>query len=300
MKPHYLDMPLGDAAALSEWLELRLARSEVGEVVAELRALSQVELTQPTAVDSRPRSLTEVLGANREALLDRGLAALTGEQVREMIATPDLLLELHDELLRRGGPYWQNRFEQVYAEWQKGLAPSMRTVEKPVDTSTPRLSRDDRKRTWGTAAFAGWMVAAAMLVAIGLQYASPPATRDTTWGWQRREVLAEQSDRTMFFEQLVSAAREWHDERPTTEVALAKRMLEFRAGCTALQLSPLSSLSAADRDWLRQQCRRWSDQIEEQLASLESGEHPRQVHDAMNKLVDEATTSLRERTRVRA
>jgi hypothetical protein len=121
---------------------------------------------------------------------------------------------------------------------------------------------------------------------------------ETAWGWNRPDAFPANGTGGSYFQTLASEAHEWFDERPESATALARRLSEFRQGCTMLFLAKHGPLAENDRQWLVNRCRLWARNIDRHLGALEGGVDWRQVRsdadDTVNKLVDALKQRARE------
>ena len=101
--------------------------------------------------------------------------------------------------------------------------------------------------------------------------------------------------RAAYLNHLADTAQEWFNQRPTDAVGVAKRIHQFRKGCTALLLAEQPQLTQADRDELRKRCRNWAKQLDQQLAELEEGRDPMAVRSDVDEMVRRLTKALRDR-----
>src|SRR4051794_28578015 len=88
-----------DPPDLARWRERRLVGFELDGLVAELTAIHR-----PSAA-ARP-TLREVLNGQADQVRSSGLSCLSREQLRQLLLRPGLLLELQEEVLCSGAPYW--------------------------------------------------------------------------------------------------------------------------------------------------------------------------------------------------
>ncbi len=273
-----------DPAALADWLEQQLVGLDLGALAAELLAV-QGDTPGPT--------LDALLGDDRAAVLGRGLKALPAGQVRLLLRHPRLLLDLQELVLIEGGAYWEtvarpaDLTAQVDAGWRE-LAASLPGKAVPVARPLPWYRR---------ASFASLATAASLLVAFGLwQWWRPGVMQPVaTWGWQKPGALPQQLPREAYLNQLADAAQEWFKQRPTDAAGVARRIHQFREGCTTLLLAEHTPLTQADREDLRKRCRNWARQLDQQLAELEEGRDPAAVRAEVDGIVQRLTTLLRDR-----
>src|SRR4051794_29689530 len=88
-----------DPADLAGWLERRLVGLDLGALVTELSAIHR---PAPPARST----LREVLDGRLDQVRASGLGCLTRDQLRLLLTRPGLLLELQEEVLSAGAPYW--------------------------------------------------------------------------------------------------------------------------------------------------------------------------------------------------
>ncbi len=89
---------LDDEASVRAWLEIQLVGPRLLEVVRDLTQLT----SERTGDGAASATLTSYQGA----ILERGLAALTDEEIQVLFRNPSLLLRVQEWVLVDGGPYW--------------------------------------------------------------------------------------------------------------------------------------------------------------------------------------------------
>ncbi len=297
-----LEIP-DDATAFAGWLEGHLAGLDLAALVAELEAVH--------GPPGEAFPLERVLGDRREAVRARGLEELPRDRLRTLLRQPRLLLELQEWLLIEGGPYWQRLASDaaspessaiVERGWER-LAAELEA--RPVSSISIRAPgvRPSRGRGWR------WIVslasAAAVLVAIVVVqrrtdrgengHPGPIVAATPRWGWDRPDALPQDLPRSAYLNHLADAAHEWFHQRPDTPIALARRIAEFRQGCSVLILSPHRPLSAEDRTWLVEKCRSWAVKLDAHLAAVEAGRDPLAVRREADETIDRLIVALRER-----
>jgi hypothetical protein len=106
-----------------------------------------------------------------------------------------------------------------------------------------------------------------------------------------------------YLERLADSATEWYQERPDDPddpVALARRIGDFRQGCSVLILAEHEPLPAEDRKWLAEKCRAWAAKLDSHLAAVEAGEDPRKVRAGVDETVRNLVEALRQRAQSQA
>ncbi len=273
-----------DPADLPGWLESRLVGPDLGRLATELRAV------HPPA--PAPVTLDAVLGRTADAVLRSGLTGVPRAALQALLRNPDLLLELQERVLTEGGPYWSDL--PIPDDFGRALDRGLDRLRREV-AAEPAAARQPRRgpvRRILPYAITSLATAAAVLVGVatGLsgrldaeraaaETARATLTRERDearaaaaapgWGWQRADAFPAAAPRADYLTQLADRAEEWFKTRPETPAALARRLGEFRQGCTALQFAAHAPLPEADRAWLRERCRVWSKRFDELVARVE-------------------------------
>jgi len=307
MKLFALEIP-DTTTALAGWLEGHLVGLDLGALVAELEAVH--------GPASETTTLEHLLGGRRDAVLAGGLAALPAVALRQLLLHPRLLLDLQALIFVSGGPFWRelaaataNGSElQIVLErtWQH-VEPSLDQVTKPGVSSrlnagaVPHRSwRFPGRSLLGLAAAAVILIAVAIAVrrpGIGGLQLQPSPIAASGWGWNRPDALGEKATPREYLTHLADGAHEWFNKRPDDPLALARRIAEFRQGCSILMLSQHRVLSAEDRTWLVEKCRTWAAKLDSHLAAVEAGQDPMKVRAEADETINKLITALRERAK---
>ncbi len=313
MKLMALEIP-DDAAALAGWLEGHLVDLELAALVAELEAVHAHDQKQPAP------SLDNVLGNLRAAVQLRGLESLPPDRLRTLLKHPRLLLELQEWLLVDSGPYWRRmaprnagREQRVALErgWVR-LAASL--TDDRVPATVIALPRDagvrsptqpaPSARPWrrplgglATMAASAAMLVAAVVIAMHVSTANDQnaAGSSSAWGWHKPGRFTTSLSRDAYLNSLADSAHEWFNERPDRPQALARRIAEFRQGCSVLILSIHKPLPEEDRIWLVEKCRTWAAKLDAQLAAVEAGQDVLKVRAEADATIDRLADALRKR-----
>jgi hypothetical protein len=94
---------------------------------------------------------------------------------------------------------------------------------------------------------------------------------------------------------LADAAEDWFKKRPEKPADLARRLNEFRQGCSTLILAPHQPLAAKDRQWLVDKCRAWAVKLDRHLTDVEAGKDVLQVRREADETVEKLIAALRTR-----
>jgi hypothetical protein len=117
-----------------------------------------------------------------------------------------------------------------------------------------------------------------------------------TWGWAKPGGINESQTAGQYLASLADTANEWFNERPDSPAGLARRIGEFRQGCSMLLLSSHGPLSETDREWLKERCRTWAAKLEDHLASLEAGGDVATVRGEADETIRSLMNALRTRS----
>jgi hypothetical protein len=292
-----LEIP-DDPAALPGWLDRLLVGLDLAALVAELSAVHGPETDHATSVH-------ELLGDQRDAVLAGGLAALPPDRLRRLLCLPRLLLDLQELVLTSGGPYWErlsspSREHQEHVERGRRHLDLILATEARKETRRPDVIPLSRHVAWYRRP---WVVslatAAAVLAVVLVHERSRPqapitvAAAASAWGWNRPGALAEDLPSAAYLNRLADGAHEWFDQKPADPVALARRIAEFRQGCSRLILSEHKPLTPDDRTWLIEKCRGWAVRLDAHLAAVESGRDPVAVRAETDQTVSHLIEALR-------
>ena len=109
--------------------------------------------------------------------------------------------------------------------------------------------------------------------------------------------MAQGLGRGPYLARLADEVDEWFARRPDGSVDLARRIGEFRQGCSTLILADPVSLPAGDRAWLVQKCRGWAARLEAHLADVEAGEDPATVRAEVDETARQLIAAIRKRAK---
>jgi hypothetical protein len=292
-----------DPAELAAWLEQRLMAPDFGRFVTELSAMS-------TAAPGERQPARQLLGDWLPHALTSGLRELPPQLLRRLLRQPATLADLQEIILTEGGGYWDSvlrRSDELTAAFDRGkgslgaiVAPgpaAVKTRPDPVPATLPFRPRERRYRLWAwcsTAAAACLAVIVGVLLwRAGQPTEAPPAI---AWGWAKPSgIPAKDVPPREYLDKLADAAEEWFKKRPEDAAGVAKRLNEFRSGCSQLILAAHEPLTPADRDWLVERCRVWAGKLDGHLTALEAGREPLQVREEADKTVTALVKALRDR-----
>jgi hypothetical protein len=296
-----LEIPV-DSAELPGWLERQLLGFDLAALVADLEAIHG-------NLGSKTLPLDRLLGNARASVLERGLSALPPASLRQFLQHPRRLLDLQELVLVEGGPYWQRlaagspESARLDAEGWRRLNAFLTIGNEDVpQVSVPRTA-ETRRNPWRSIPIV--VATAAGLLAVTLVYErsrelARPVVPAGNWGWLRPGAFDQELSRAAYLNQLAKEAEEWFNKRPDEPIALARRITEFRLGCTALILAEHRPLVPPDYPWLIQTCRRWASDLDKRLSELEDGINPRLVRSRVDQIARQIAKELRDRAAARA
>lgn len=270
-----------DPAAVPDWLDRQLLGPDLPALVAELRAVHR-----PGA---KP-NLTAVLGRHRQAFLDGGLSALPTAVRSSLLRNPDLLLELPDLLYAEGGDFW---FDAPLTAEEEARAARVAANVAAALKSEPRrgAGRWIERTGWVLAMAAAVMVA--VFVTRGWEQRPEPVAA-AGWGFNKIAELPRDAGAKVVFAKLADLADEWGKKPTDDRLALAKRLTEFRLGCSVLQAADLP-LPAAEARWVKGRCIEWAALIDGHLRDLDASGDVQAVRTAAKGTADAIARELRSR-----
>lgn len=277
---------------LIAWLESHLVGMQLGDLVAELQAVHGEPQDKLT--------LADVCSGRLPQVLQFGLGRLDMDQIRSLFRHPHLLLELQDEILLSGGEHWLQK--PVPREDQVALASQWKLLNNELagQPSAPTVAAQPQvtRRGWlGRSIVAAAVSAAAAVTATVMlkdQWLPGPAPAPG-WGWDKPGALASNLPPREYLNHIADAAEDWFKKRPDNRPDLARRITQFRQGCSTLMLAEHPNLAAADRDWLRERCRAWATKLDGHLAAAEAGEDILTVRAAADETVNKLIKAIRDR-----
>jgi hypothetical protein len=286
-----------DVARLPAWLEEHIVGGALRALVSELAAVHRA--TPPR------ESVRDLLGPLLPAVLERGLAALPPEVLTHLLQQPYHLLELQGIVLLEGGSYWDTihrpaafgaRVRDSNSRVEAALfGPDREASAQSFREPAPHVARGvGRFRTFRIVAAAAAVVF--VVTFVGTRWLVPrSAVPAATWGWMKPDAFPAHMDRAAYLNRLADGADEWFAVRPVDAPAAAKRLAEFRAGCSALLLAEHPTLPPSDRAWLQERCRVWRKAFDDHLARLEDTGDVAAVLSAADATVHQLSAALRTR-----
>jgi hypothetical protein len=293
VKSTLVDMPI-DPAQWAKWLESHLVGLDLGPLVAELAQVS--EPSDASAPMLPP--LDEVLGDDLDTVLRDGLSGLAQQKLNVLLRRPALLLALQERIVIDGGSYWQtvsrsqHRQTQAKRGWE-ALQSAMQADDAATDQSIRevgpveiRREREPAERRKPAPMFVWSGIAALLLAAIGIiWWAQSP----TGVGFDRAGLMTAKVDAKTHLNALADAAADYAIPAAADKSTLRKQIVSFRHGCDTLQNAAHEQLPVADRDWLKERCKAWSDKLDGFLAALD-GE--KESLEAIRNGVEETRTKM--------
>jgi hypothetical protein len=292
-----------DQEELAGWLEQHLLGLDLAALTLELEAV------HGTRLESGP-SLEELLGSRLNDLLEKGLSALPLKVLRQILGWPRLLLELQDLVVSRGGDYWDRVVSTSYEldqRVERGRSRLFEWVPRESGATEAAIEEDLLPIATGAWYLRPWFVALATAAAVLLMltvvdYVFSPTNgqlvaASPAWGWSKPGALPQDLSAGAYLERLADDAEGWFQTRPDEPLALARRIAEFREGCSTLILSQHRPLTVDDRQWLSGKCREWATAIDSQLRAVEAGENPLAIRAETDQTIRKLVTALRARAK---
>lgn len=287
------------------WLESAVMGPDFDRVIAELSAVFGGESFDLT-------------DSEKEAINESGFSKISPDRFKQLLKSPTALVQLQREVIEFGGDHWNT---VMPSDSQSAV------IERARPVSLSRAKGNGRRsQSWANnaawAAIGALAAAAAVMIILSgkndlvdqpVTVAVNPAPEESitnspsnkqitdsqTWGFEKFAnsdlVTASEVDRKEYLDKIASAAQAWSKKRPATPAALAKRLGEFRMGCSAIMLAD-HPLPAADQRWLKDRCKQWAAAIENHLQELEGGMSVEEVTTRVDATVTKIAAAIKGRS----
>ncbi len=294
MNVHALNIP-EDPSHLHGWLERHLVDVNLSALAAELEV---VHRDGPAA----PSTLEEVLDTRRDEVLTSGLAALRKESVVRLLVQPRLLLELQAEILVSGGSYWDQVAGEADDQLQSAVQRGHNRFNEYLESQQRPYSEGSSVTVAGPVAWTrhpaivSVTTAACVLLGVFLYQHYVPRTAVEVvagWGWSNPDALPRDVSPEEYLRQVADAAAAWFKKRPDDRAGLAKRIGQFRQGCSVVMLTDHQPLAVEDRQWLVDKCRLWAGKLDQLRADVERADSDLDsVRDATDTTINQLIAAL--------
>ncbi len=270
-----------DPALWASWLEQQLVGLHLAECVEELQVLHGIP-------DSPELTLNQVCGEQLPLIFRSGLSQLHPQQLRQLLRTPRLLLELQEQVLEHGGSYWSQL--PLDTEMQVALKTSWEKISSSLSVDSTVELQQSRRRVlfvWGS-------IAASILFA--MLWFWPRS--NSQWGFDRPGAFTAQLNAPAYCHHLAQIVEDdWTPNRFSDRAMLKRSLQEFIHGCDTLLAAEHPQFSdSADRQWLKERCQKWRGKLNAALADLNADKRPfADIRDEANATVQTLINVLRKR-----
>jgi len=305
MSVRILQIP-DDVADWPDWLERELVGIHLYDLVEELEITSRKE--------RKAKSLDETLGESRHEVLQRGLSALTPNQLHGLLRNPQHLLELQELMFVEGGGYWQqvprsesqqkmaiDQWAPLAAKLSASRQSAAPTIEPPpiiranerveplkrLPNQVDGLGRAETSpRSFGrrTLQFATLAVIAACVL-----FMVAPFFRTTKKESFFARASIQQSELVgqAYLEMLAETIRADWESRPKDSDEIFEQLIAFRDSCDVLLEDDLDQLRPEVAAELKTRCNKWRTKFDDALNQLATGADPEQVQADANQIVEQ-------------
>jgi len=308
-----LDMP-DDPNDVPGWLELKLVGFDAVQLTSELSVFSG-------AGEEPPGALHAAIGDQLNAVLSGGLSVLPPVTIRELLHRPSLLLQLREEVLLRGGSYWDRVAEQV---------PEVREeVERARARLTVRSQGRIRTRRWVSIlrhpALVSMATAATVLAMVRLTthhedrphpgprgFAGGEVSELSRWRWgseglsllERVEKQAHEDTRTLgrsidalYLSRLADTIKSLDGRGTLSPEEMVGSVLQLRLICSLLIQHPPSAVAKPTREVVVRIARSTATDLDRIVSELDAGGKAEELRDRfattvagfVNELLEESS-----------
>lgn len=243
------------------WLEQHLVGLRLRDLIDELRLLPDSTLTPLKSL------LNE---AHLSDVRMRGLTALTVNQIRALLASPESLLELQEDVLVNGGEYWRS------------LPPDhdvQQSIERVRSKLKRQASQEDRATlalehptaAWSRSKFLVGLVSTAAILLIGVvAWRMQPGGSGSILG-QPGLLVNNVASSAEYLNRIADAGNEWFEIQPKDAAQLIVLLQNVSNDCQILIDAEHPALTPRERKWFVAKCQNWKSEFDTTLASLQSG-----------------------------
>ncbi|MBL8819711.1 MAG: hypothetical protein JNL58_27040 [Planctomyces sp.] len=251
-----------DPKEWATWLEQHLVGLRLRDVIDELRLLPGSASTPLNGLLDQKQLLQ---------VRQRGLSALSVNQVRALLGSPESLLELQDDVLLRGSDYWASlppsaEVQHAADRVRKRLGKSPIAKER---AAVPAAKPDIKHRSRGLS-IALTSVAALLLIGL-LTWQIQPRGSGSILG-QPGLLANDVSSSAEYLNRIANAGSEWFNQNPRDSAELVTLLENVSNDCQILIDAEHKALTPKDRDWFIEKCENWKNKFDTTLASLQSGQ----------------------------
>jgi hypothetical protein len=248
-----LEMP-DSPAELGDWLDRAIMGGNLPSIIDELSVVHGVADDEVSVEKAR-----EWLGDSYDAVMDRGLCAISQSRLKHLLVHPNMLVAIQELVLLDGGVYWNNLI-----------------AEDRLAAAERQLPHGQRISRWWLFAFVPVALAASLALFVtydfgrapellgpmgrrdvavmrggGVLHEFSPAEGDELWGWSRPDLLDGIDSPREIPPRLADTLGEWFDVSTAAESdvqALTLRANELWAGCEQVSSQPLDGLSPVSKE----------------------------------------------------
>ena len=316
--PGIFDMP-ESREELALWLEDQMCNRNFAEIIESL------SIVQSSQLKEDPIELP-ISDDRMNAILTHGLCSLDSAELQLLLGNPRQLYLLQEEIYGRGGEYWVRKFDRHVVNSdsdtmdlvQKYLEKEGENESSRNDHITTLQEASDgvaRRLPVGLSVLAA--LAASVLIFLGGSWFGkfqaesefavarkdpatefdPNGSQAETWGWNRKNALELQLDRTNKLNHLANLLSEWNTAKIDSPQMLLSRAKELRSSCDVLLAAKLSDLPEDDVRWLKDKCRNWSMKIDQYIATLSDPKQFDAVSEELDRLVHKSVFLIRSRAK---
>lgn len=279
MKLHVFKIP-ESREQLAGWIESNVMLGSFGEFIGQLQIIRESGPEDPSL------GLTRVLGDEAQTMIEFGLDPCSQKQLRQLLANPEALMELHQVVFASRYSYWFDEYSNNAVESFDARSDLQKIRHSIQHTQSIESSPSRRKFGW---LIATAMIAASLLLILFLMNPDDTESR-VKWGWLADEAYQEYETPSDCFADLAKRGNEWFDETPSNADQFSVRLTDLMAGCDRLITNKQAVLSAEDQTWLVERCKNWASDFTVQQTELKTdhGNFPevlQQTNESVRKLV---------------
>jgi hypothetical protein len=242
------------------WLEQHLVGLRLRDLVAEFQLLP----------GTAAKNLNELIDNDAlTAVRQKGVSALSVDQIQTLFNAPDSLLELQEDVLLHGGDYWTTITPQAEMSQAIERVGAKLKDEKRQASSLPHSGAGFQPAINLRFLFVLATTAAMLLIGVTLWQRQPGGSGSMLGkpGLLANDVTSSSE----YLNRIADAGNEWFEQQPQDSTQLIAMLQNVSNDCQILIDADHKPLTPAEREWFVTKCTNWKKAFDATLTSLKSG-----------------------------
>lgn len=268
----------------ASWLEDRIVAQDFSEFVTQLDVMVTLDNRDDRRITPR-LSLEEILGTDRDEFLNNGLAGISNDQFFSLLASPEALAELNEQVFMYGGKYWGQKIDDALSHARKmdgnsasstpkqSAIPGVDRIEA-VTTKAKSVRSNDRfksnqvSRLFFVAASIAILICGGWLVRNAFFDDSNNQQVAQAWGWERDDWFEEAKTPKQYMARMIEGANAWGKKPVDSKDAYVTRLKQLMKGCQKMIDAEHPLLTETQKEQLVLKCIAWKEEFIDQFTEV--------------------------------